>query len=409
MSHSVVSDNMKRIYLDHAAQAPLDPEVCSEMLPYFREYGNPSSLHQSGRQARTALEKARASIARCLHIDLEEIIFTSGGTESDNLAIVGVARAYERKGKHILLSAVEHKAVLESGVYLRSRGYDVEHIPVDEYGRINVKETLSLVRPDTILISIMLANNEIGTVEPIRELARELKKEKKHGEIPLLHTDACQAAGYLPLSPTSLGVDLMTISSSKIYGPKGIGILYRKKNIKLEPILRGGEQEGGFRAGTEPVALIVGIAAAIKKAEMLRATESLRLEMLRTWFIDRLKASIRGIRINGHPTEHLPHIVHVTVPSIEGESMALMCDAAKIEVATGSSCSSHDLSPSHVLIAIKESPEDIHGSLRFSMGRSTTKAELEYVLKVFPHIVEQLRAVTALTTKHYERKRNSIV
>jgi cysteine desulfurase len=401
---------MERIYLDHAAGAPLDLEVSNEMRIYEGgEYGNPSSLYESGRRARWEIEKARTLVAQIIESEPDEVIFTSGGTESDNLAILGVAHAYAHCGRHILLSAIEHKAVIEAGRSLVLQGFDVEYIPVDEYGQIDVRATLALVRKDTILISVMLANNEIGTIEPIADLARELRTVRGGSVFPLLHTDACQAAGYLPISVGALGVDLMTLSGSKIYGPKGVGILYRKKHVQLKPLLCWGAQQGGVRPGTEPTPLIVGFATALRKAEELRVSEVARLEALRQWFIEELKMRIPGLRINGHLVEHLPHIVHVTVPAIEGESMVLMCDASKIEVATGSACSSYDLSPSHVLRAIDVSSDDVHGSLRFSMGRSTTKKQLEYVLHVFPHIVQQLRNATALTTQHYERTRKTIV
>ncbi len=393
---------MKTVYLDHAATTPIDEEVLSLMRPYWgQEYGNASSMHASGRRAARAIDEARHMIAACIHASPDEIIFTGSGTESDNLAVLGAARAYASQGKHIIISAIEHKAVMEAAHILRREGFELTVAPVDRFGMIDTAAIASLVRDDTTLISVMLANNEIGTIEPVAELSRAIRERTKRTGFPLIHTDACQAAGHLSLDVSQLGVDLMTLNGSKLYSPKGIGVLYKRDKVRLSPILVGGGQEKNTRAGTESVPLIMGLAYAFQKAERLREHESARLRALRSYFIEKLRGHIPGILINGHTTETLPHIVHVTVPGIEGESMVLMLDEKGIEVATGSACSAHDLRPSHVLSAIGHHDDLIHGSLRFSLGRGTTRDELDHVLKVLPPIVERLRATSVLTTTHY--------
>lgn len=393
---------MKTIYLDHAATTPIDADVLALMRPYWRrEYGNASSMHASGRRAARAIHEARQMIAACIHASPDEVIFTGSGTESDNLAVLGAARAYASRGKHIIISAIEHKAVIEAAHQLRREGFELTVAPVNRFGMIDTAAIAALVREDTTLISVMLANNEIGTIEPIAELSHAVHERSTRTGFPLIHTDACQAAGHLSLDVSLLGVDLMTLNGSKLYGPKGIGVLYKKDRVQLSPILVGGGQEKNMRAGTESVPLIMGLAHAFQKAERLREDESDRLRVLRAYFIKNLQEHIPGILVNGHETETLPHIVHVTIPSIEGESMVLMLDENGIEVATGSACSAHDLRPSHVLSAIGHHDDLIHGSLRFSLGRGTTRDELDHVLKVLPPIVERLRATSVLTTTHY--------
>lgn len=409
MSRSVASADlgMKTVYLDHAAAAPLDPEVYEAMLPYFSDsYANPSSMHASGRNAAAAIRTARDMVARVVKCDPEEIIFTGSGTESDNLALMGGARRHKSRGMHIIISAIEHKAVTESAKVLEAEGFQVSIAPVDEYGMVDPKIIASMVTNETTIISVILANNEIGTVEPVAEVARLLESRKKATGFPLLHTDACQAAGYVALDVATLGVDLMTLNGSKSYGPRGVGVLYKKSGVLLSPTVVGGHQEGGLRAGTESVPLIVGMAKALQKAEALREEETKRLSELRVYFIQGLQAAIPDIIVNGHPENHVPHILHVTVPKIEGESMVLLLDQAGIACATGSACSTNDLRPSHVLSAIGHDNDLIHGSLRFSMGRGTDKDAIEYVLSVFPGIVSRLKAASALTTRVvYEKTR----
>jgi|SRR3989344_5183253 len=394
----------KEIYLDYAALAPIDVGVLKKMLPFYNsKYGNPSSLHQNGRIARLALEKARGEIAEIINSKPEEIIFTGSGTEADNLAVIGVARANRGKGNHILVSAIEHKAVLEAAKYLKKESFEVEIIPVDKYGMVDIEKCLALVRPKTILISIMYVNNEIGTIEPIRKLSVALEKINA-GERPLFHVDACQASNLLSLNVQELGVDLMTINSSKIYGPLGVACLYKKSEITLEAIAIGGEQEKNLRAGTENLPLIIGFSEALKKAQKIRNTEFQRLTILEKYFMKKLKEKIPDIIFNGHPENKIPSTVHVSVPNIEGESAILMLDRNGIRASTGSACSAFDLRPSHILLAIGQSPDLVHGSIRFSLGRSTTKENLDFVLQVFPKIVARLKSISTLTLKTHENK-----
>ena len=400
---------MKTVYLDHAATTPLDEEVLSRMLPYFGErYGNPSSMHGSGRRAARAIGDARERVARAIGASPDEVIFTGSGTESDNLALIGAARAYRSSGKRIVISAIEHKAVTEAAGALEREGFEVTVAPVDTRGMIDVAAVAALVRDDTVLVSVMLANNEIGTVLPVAELSEALRERRKKTGFPRIHTDACQAAGHLELNVAELGVDFLTLNGSKVYGPKGVGVLYRRRDARLSPLLVGRRQESGARAGTESVPLIVGVALALEKAERLREREAARLSRLRNFFIAELRARIPSVIVNGHPTRCLPHIVHLTVPGIEGESMVLMLDEAGVEAATGSACSANDLRPSHVLVATGQSDENVHGSVRFSLGRGTTEDELGYVLSVFPPIVQKLRGASALTTSYYAKEKHLV-
>jgi cysteine desulfurase len=392
-----IHTSRNRIYLDYASTTPLDQDVLHYMLPFFDgRYANPSSMHTSGRQAQSVVQQAKRDISAIIGAHAHEITFTGSGTESDNLAILGVCRAYRHKGNHLIVSSIEHKAILEPAHQLEKEGFEVSILPTDKDGKIDIAECIRLIRPETILISVMYANNEIGTIQPISELTRAIAPLKNHLGMPFLHTDACQAAGFLPINVNELGVDLMTLNSSKIYGPKGVGMLYKKTPIQIEPVLTGGEQEASKRAGTENIALIAGFARALKKAEDYRITETSRLCTLRDSFLQRLQEEIPFARINGHLTDRLPNNIHVSIPAIEGESMVLLLDHEGIEVATGSACSTFDLKPSHVLIAIGQDPEIIHGSIRFSLGRHTTQDELDTVLEVFPRIVKRLISLSPL-------------
>lgn len=375
------------------------------MLPYFSgEYANPSSMHESGRKAKGVIEQSRKEIAEVIGSQPHEIIFTGSGTEADNLAILGICRAYKHKGNHLIISAIEHKAILEPAKQLEKEGFVVSVLPVDTEGKINIEECMKLITPQTILISVMYANNEIGTVEPLKELAERIAKLKNNEGMPFLHTDACQATGYLPINVSELGVDLMTLNSSKIYGPKGVGLLYKKNKVHIEPLISGGEQESLKRAGTENIALIAGFAHALKKAEANRIEEVKRLQHLQSFFMLRIKVLLPYAKFNGSlPTTtpagtltRLPNNIHLSIPAIEGESMVLMLDHEGIEVATGSACSSLDLKPSHVLIAIGQDENIIHGSIRFTLGRHTEKHELEKVLEVFPKVVTHLLSLSAI-------------
>ena len=397
MSPIAESDN-KTVYLDYAAATPVDPEVLEAMRPYWSgRYSNASSMHESGRRAKAAIDGARAAVAEVLGCEPREVIFTGSGTESDNTALLGVARANRTHGTHVIISAVEHKAVLESAQQLKNEGFEVSIAPVDAYGTVNVEEVTRLVTDQTVLVSVMYANNEIGTVEPIQTLSAALRARRAGKAFPLLHTDACQAAGFLPLKVAELGVDLMSLNGSKIYGPRGTGLLYKKNGVTILPLIVGGEQEQHLRAGTESVPLIIGFAAALQKAERLRVAESARLTTLRDYLTRELLKKIPRAVLNGHPTNRLPNNVHISMPYVEGESMLLMLDKHSIEASTGSACSAYDLQPSHVLLAIGQTPELAHGSIRFSLGRHTTKEELDYVLSVFPGVVERLTQLSSLT------------
>lgn len=404
MSTHVPSGSLvKTIYLDNAATTPLREEVLSAMLPYFQEaYGNPSSIHHKGREAKGALEGAREEVARAVGARPHEIIFTSGGTEANNLALRGVAEN-ERHRKslirvpklHILVSAIEHVSVLTTAETLKAEGFEVEYIPVDTNGVVSVDAVLSRARVDTALISIMYANNEIGTIEPIAEIARTLKN--RFGENrPLLHTDACQAVGQLPVNVTELGVDLMTINSGKIYGPKGVGLLYVREGVQFAPQITGGEQEHHTRAGTENVAGIVGFAKALTCAVAEMETSSERLSGLRDAFIASIQNAIPEVVVNGHPTLRLPNNIHFSFPYIEGESLVLLLDMHGICASTGSACNAHDLLPSHVLRAIRQSDDLMHGSIRFSLGMHTTKEDLEFTVSTLTACALRLKALSPL-------------
>lgn len=397
MSHTAKSD--KIIYLDYAAATPTDPRVLRAMVPYFdASYGNPSSLHSSGRRAASAIMQTKERVAKILGAKPQEIIFTGSGTESDNLAVMGAARANRVHGNHVIISAIEHKATIEAAKQLENEGFEISIMPVDHFGMIDLSELRKLLRKETILVSVMYVNNEIGTIQPIKELSRMIREIRGDRAVPLLHTDASQATGFLPLNVEELGIDLMTLNSSKIYGPKGVGMLYKRTGISISPVIIGGGQENNLRAGTESVPLIVGFGEALVNAEQIREGESERLTVLRDYLIKQLYAKIPDVVVNGHPMLRSPNNVNISIPHIEGESMLLMLDKLGIEVSTGSACSARDLKPSHVLLAIGQLDDLPHGSIRFSLGHDTTKKDLDYLLEVFPPIVERLTAISALTT-----------
>ncbi|MEK7451439.1 MAG: cysteine desulfurase family protein [Patescibacteria group bacterium] len=387
---------MKSVYLDYAASTYLDPAVLKKMIPCLRGYfGNPSSMHKMGRQSKSIIKNAKHDIAEILNAKPEEIIFTGSGTETDNLAVLGTAYGNRSKGKHIIVSKIEHKAVLEAAKKLKRDGFEITYLNVDSSGLIKISELKKSIKQDTILISIMTANNEIGAIQPIAEISKIIKIFKNKG-LPLFHTDACQAAGVLDLNVNKLGVDLMTLNGSKIYGPKGIGCLYVKSGIKLEPIIIGGEQEWGLRAGTENLASIIGFVEAFKLAEKLKFKENKRLTNLRNYFIKNIIKSIPDCRLNGHPAKRLPNNVNVSIKGIEGESLVLMLDKYGIFASTGSACSASDLEPSHVISAIDISPELSHSNIRFTLGRKTTKKDIDYVLKILPQAVKKLKTASSL-------------
>jgi len=393
---------MKTIYLDNAASTPLRHEVLEVMLPYLENtYGNPSSIHHQGRRAYDALVSARKNVAELLQIKPHEVIFTSGGTEANNLALFAIAREHLSRKKrkfhtapHMLISSIEHDSVLEASAVLKNEGCTIEYIPVNKYGQIDITDVMSRIQEDTILISIMLANNEIGTIQPIAELSEILKEKFNNETRPLLHTDACQATGQISILPTLRGVDLMTLNSSKIYGPKGVGMLYTREGTSLSPLLVGGGQEFGMRAGTENVPSIIGFVHALTLALAEEHECANTLTTLRDAFIKSLGEKIPECTLNGHPTLRLPNNIHISVPHVEGESIILMLDTYGICASTGSACNADNLLPSHVLRAIGQDEKIIHGSVRFSLGKQTTHDDSMYTVTSLSECVEKLRALS---------------
>jgi cysteine desulfurase len=386
---------MKRIYLDYAATTPVHPEVVKAMLPYFSDvFGNPSSLYSYGLEARQAIEAARNKVAESIGAKNEEIVFTGGGSEADNSAIKGVADANGRMGNHIITSVIEHHAVLVTFKFLEKRGFKVTYLPVDKYGLVDPESVRKAITDKTILISIMHANNEIGTLQPIGEIGKIARKAKIY-----FHTDAVQTVGHIPVNVNELKVDMLSFSAHKLYGPKGVGVLYIRKGTKVTSLIHGGEQEQGRRAGTENVPGIVGLGKAIELAGLDIANETARLITLRNVLIKGILEKIEHSRLNGHPEQRLPNNVNVSVDFIEGESTCLNLDLEGICISTGSACSSSDAEPSHVLLAIGLSHEQARSSLRFTMGRLTTAEDIERVLEVLPRTVARLRAISPLFKK----------
>lgn len=378
-----------KIYLDNAATTPVDREVIEEMLPYFtQKYGNASSLHSFGREARDAIERSRERVAELIGAKSEEIIFTAGGTESDNIAIKGIAF---RKGKgHIITSQIEHPAVMATCQHLERKGFDVTYLPVDRYGMVNPEDVENAIRDDTILLTIMHANNEIGTIEPIEQIAR-IAKERG---IPF-HTDAVQSVGKIPVDVSKLDVDMLSISSHKIYGPKGVGALFIKEGLSLEPVMHGGGHEKGLRPSTENVPGIVGLGKACELAESRMEEDMKNMIRLRNKLVEGV-LEIEESYLNGHPEKRLPNNAHFRFEAVEGESLLLSLDDKGIAGSTGSACSSKKLKPSHVLLAIGLNEVQAHGSLRLTLGRENTEEEIDYVIETLPEIVEKLRAMSPL-------------
>jgi len=392
----------KIIYLDHAATTYLDSRVKKEMDKCYSDvYGNPGSLHSIGREANELVETSREIIAKILNCKPNEIIFTSGGTESINLAIKGVA--FKKEKGHIITSKVEHPAVIDTCKFLEKKGFSITYLNVDKFGLVNPKDVEKAIRRDTILISIMYANNEIGTVEPIKEIGRIARRNKI-----IFHTDACQAAGALDLVVNQLNVDLMTLNGSKIYGPKGIGILYKSTGIKLEPLMHGGGQEFGLRSGTENVPGIIGITKALELSQEDKEKENARLIQLRDYLITSVLSKIEKSFLNGHPTKRLPNNVNISFLDVEGESVVLYLDHQGIEVSTGSACSSQKLEISHVLDAIGLIHDAAHGSIRFTLGHKTTKTELDYTVKVLEEIIENLRRISPINVEMKDIRNKSV-
>ena len=383
---------MKRIYLDYAATTPTDPAVVEAMRPYFTEvFGNPSSIHRFGQEARSAVEAAREKIARLIGAESDEIIFTSGGTEADNFALEGIAYANENKGNHIISSKIEHHAVSECADFLIKRGFKITYLSVDKFGLIDPDDVKKAITDKTILVSIMHANNEIGTIEPIREIGARVK-----GQGILFHIDAVQTAAHIPVNVKDLGVDLLSISGHKFYGPKGVGALYVKKGTRIVPFLHGGGQEKNRRASTENVPGIVGMGSAAELISSKMDQEAARELILRDKLIKGLLDNIPDVLLNGHPTSRLPNNVNVAIKYIEGESILLNLDMMGIAGSSGSACTSGSLEPSHVLLAIGLPHEIAHGSLRLTLGRQTTEDDINYVLETLPPIVKKLRAMSPM-------------
>lgn len=382
----------KLIYLDHAATTATRPEVVQEMLPYFTEYyGNPSSIYKFSSNSKEAITKARKIIGDSLNTDASNIYFTAGGSESDNWALKATAEAYASKGKHIITSKIEHHAILHTAEYLEKRGYEITYIDVDENGIIKMDELKKAIRPDTILISVMFANNEIGSIQPIKEIG-----ELAHENGILFHTDAVQAYGQLPIDVEDMHIDMLSASGHKLNGPKGIGFLYIRKGVKIKSFVHGGAQERSRRAGTENVPGIVGLGKAV---EIAVATMDDRIKYeteLRDYLIDRLLAEIPYARLNGHREKRLPNNVNISFQFIEGESLLIMLDMAGICGSSGSACTSGSLDPSHVLLAIGLPHEIAHGSLRMTLGEENTKEDMDYVIDNLKRIVERLRSMSPL-------------
>ncbi|HEY5556917.1 cysteine desulfurase NifS [Acetobacterium sp.] len=386
---------MKRIYLDHAATTPIDPVVLEAMLPSLTgNYGNPSSIYAEGRAAKKSIEAARLQIAKAINADLREIYFTASGSEADNWAIKGIAMKNQAKGKHIISTTIEHHAVLHTCQYLEKQGFEVTYLPVDEYGLISLDDLKKAIRKDTILVSIMFANNEIGTIEPIKAIG-EIVKEKGI----IFHTDAVQALGNIPVDVKDLNVDLLSLSAHKIYGPKGIGVLYIRKGVPIDNLIHGGAQERKKRAGTENTAEIVAFGKAAEFATQHLEENAVHMKTLREVLIKGIMEKIPQVRLNGHPEIRLPGNANFCFDYIEGESILLSLDIIGVAGSSGSACTSGSLEPSHVLLAIGLPAGVAHGSLRLSIGKSTTLEEINYVVDNLAEIIERLRKMSPITAE----------
>lgn len=392
---------MRKVYLDHSATTPVDEEVADLIRIYYTEkYGNPSSVHSFGREAKKALEEARLQVAALIGAKPEEITFTSGGTEADNLAILGMAEAGRGKGRHLIISAIEHHAVLETAEYLEKMGYELTILPVNAEGIVELDSVGQALRPDTILVSVMHANNEVGAIQPIEEIGRIVRE---HGAV--FHVDAVQTLGKIPVDVDKLGVDLLTMSAHKIYGPKGVGALYIRKGIRISSLLHGGGQEKKRRSGTENTPGIIGFGKACELAAQRMTEEAEKLKKLRDKLLNGIVERIDYVKINGPLGDlRLPNNVNISINFVEGESLLLSLDMLGIAASSGSACTSGSLDPSHVLLAMGLSHEIAHGSLRFSLGRQNTEEDIDYVLENLPKIVERLRAMSPLYHQVVKKK-----
>lgn len=382
---------MDRIYLDNAATTAVSQPVMEAMLPYYMQvYGNPSSIHSTGRDAKKAVERARRQVASALGCSAQEIYFTAGGSESDNWALKGAAFAHQEKGKHIITTQIEHHAILHTCQWLETQGWQVTYLPVDADGFVTAQQVENALRPDTVLVSVMAANNEIGTLEPVAEIGALC-----HERGVLFHTDAVQAVGAIPLDVEALHADMLSLSAHKFHGPKGIGALYIRKGVKIDPLIHGGAQERGHRAGTENLPGIVGLGKAIELAEEGLAENAARMTVLRNRLISGLTAAIPNMRINGTMDKRLPNNVNVSFAGIEGEAVLLRLDLEGIAASSGSACTAGSLDPSHVLTAIGLTRDEAKGSLRLTLGTDTTQADVDEVVKKLPGIVASLREMTS--------------
>jgi len=386
---------MRKVYLDNAATTPLLPEIREAMMPYLDEtFGNPSSLHEWGDGAREAIETARAQVAQLIEANDDEIIFTGSGTEANNLAIKGLALAQQAKGKHVVVSAIEHFSVLHSARTLEKWGFEVSEVPVDKYGVVNPEDVRKSLRKDTVLVSVMHANGEVGTIEPVQEIAKITRESNV-----VFHTDAVATAGTIPVDVKELGVDALSLAGNQFYGPKGVGALWVRKGVRIMPLLDGGIQEGGRRAGTENVPAIAGLGKAAELAKTDVAGRIKQLTPLRDRLLKELPSKIEHVVVTGHPQHRLPEHASFCVEFIEGESMLMLLNSQGIAVSSGSACTSRALKASHVLIAMGLSHEIAQGSILFTLGIDNTAEDIDYVLETMPHIVDRLRQMSPLYSK----------
>ncbi len=386
---------MKKIYLDHNATTPLHPEVLEAMLPYFKEkFGNASSIYGFGRDAKVALEDAREKTAEIIGASSSEIFFTSGGTESDNLAIKGTAFANRKKGKHIITSKIEHHAILESCKFLEKEGFEVTYLPVDSQGKVDPEDLRKAIRDDTTLVSIMYANNEVGIIQPIEKLCKIAREKGVY-----FHTDAVQAVGKIPIEVQKLDVDMLSMSGHKIYGPKGVGAIFIRKGLRITPWSHGGHHERSRRAGTENIAGIVGFTKALELVDKEREDQNKHLKNLTQAFYRKLVESIPDVILHGDLNRRIPNTLNLSFKGVEGESVILSLDMKGVAVASGSACTSGTLEPSHVLSAMGVAPEIAQGAIRFSFGRDNTMEDVEYVASVLPEIVQRLRSMSPIYAK----------
>lgn len=387
----------RQVYLDHAAATAIHPKVWVKMRPFFEEeFGNPGAIYELGVRANKAIENSRKQIAQILNAQADEIIFTSGGTEANNLALIGCAWARKHAGDHIITTPIEHASVLEPCRELERNGLKITYLPVDRFGLVNPKQIQEAITPKTILISVMSANNEVGTIEPIQDIGKlilQINKARTLENLPVIyfHSDAVQAASFLDLNVNKLHTDLLTINASKIYGPKGVGVLYKKRSASIKPLIWGGGQEEGRRGGTENPGLIAGLSASLALAQNTRHKETQRLKKIRDYFWQNLSKKIEGATLNGHPQMRLPNNLHISIKGIDGEALLIYLDAAGIQCSTGAACSLIEAESSHVLHALGLSDEQIKSSLRFSLGRSTTKKDLDYVLTILPEAIKKIQ------------------